>query len=987
MRSRRFGGVPYLPVVAVLAVVALLTALAFAGPMGLSPQLVPGGSVSAAPLGQQDPPVTPTPEPTQTPGSSETSVVTISADPTTIVDRTTMSEDSLGVPDNDVQVTFYVSVNPAPESTISVDYTVGSDDDDGTPDAGPEDLGVAGVENDIDWPVTGTLTFESGETLKSFQVTSSQDAKIEDFPPEVFRVSLDDPAMGAGYELGAARYIDVEMVEGVCDRTYEVCTAIIDFFYSSSIGPRLCVDITQEMVRMIDGEIDISGSDLVVLKTNDLKDLHTLTSFDASNNWLVGLPSHFFDGLYKLESAKFGGNYRDMNLPTKLKLVGRNQFVVQVPKGAPFDTRVGLAASNDDGEVEISENGIPMPEIVISGGHLESGVLEVPVLEGSVTVSITSVELLDPLAGETPEESFDERSSGLAPSIHPKKGSLVIPFTYKVTVEPDKGVLAGEPGQEYFVVHVTEGEMVDLTFSLDWPKNEFDGDPGLTFSHRNDTAIAGPYYSWDWATYGSADPGDFFFKDEEGDSVAEFFVPFGARQTTAVLSVQIRADALPEQPREHFIFEAGNPPDAGALYEVVGASDILFIINEDLCPRSEPVERALLRLFGTGGCSEYTGIDLEQFSGVLNVHVALGEDLGGLQGGSDLVGLSSLMSLSLAGDPASEDDLGLTDLTDGFLIPLESLKKLFVNLPELPVFDPEHLDKHNDLQELHIRGDSMDGMPLNLFEGMTNLHTVVLSDSDRDISLPMTLEGQRPPDRSKLCYRVEMEHSAPFDLRLRYRAIVRKEDSSNFTTVRGTFGMAAGTGASDTFCISSTARYVEVYGWETVDTVRYHGFDIVKPDGMRISQPRSDGDDAVSGRSVPATQPVVSVSADAATVAEGGTVTFTYSLSAASGQDIRVAYRISPEAEFDGAETDDPSYSIVGAGVVVFEAAETERTLVMPIGDLNRMDSANQSSFVMSLSEPEAGAGYSLDSTLSSYTVVVTGEDEDPGEQGSGHTN
>lgn len=110
-----------------------------------------------------------------------------------------------------------LSLSVPPAVPVTVTYTLGRDADAATSDAGPEDFAGG---------TTGSVEIEAGATEAAIKVVFSDDDDIEP-AREFFTITLDDPAGGAGYAVGARRRGTGAIAEGVCDRTPEVQEAIL----------------------------------------------------------------------------------------------------------------------------------------------------------------------------------------------------------------------------------------------------------------------------------------------------------------------------------------------------------------------------------------------------------------------------------------------------------------------------------------------------------------------------------------------------------------------------------------------------------------------------------------------------------------------------------------------------------------------------------------------------------------------------------------
>ena len=124
-----------------------------------------------------------------------------------------------------------LSLSVPPAVPITVTYALGRDSDAGTSDADPEDFAGG---------FAGSFEIPAGATEAAIEIVFNDDEDIEP-TREAFTLTLDDPAGGAGYTVGARRRATGEIAEGVCDRTPEVQDAIL-----VQILPEVCADVQDE---------------------------------------------------------------------------------------------------------------------------------------------------------------------------------------------------------------------------------------------------------------------------------------------------------------------------------------------------------------------------------------------------------------------------------------------------------------------------------------------------------------------------------------------------------------------------------------------------------------------------------------------------------------------------------------------------------------------------------------------------------------------
>ena len=108
-----------------------------------------------------------------------------------------------------------VRLDPPPASPIIVRYTLSADGDPATADA-----------DTADYRADGSAPVPAGTSVAEVRIAILDDDDIEP-AREAFLFTLDPPATGAGYEVGATASTQVTIAEGVCDRTPEIRDALV----------------------------------------------------------------------------------------------------------------------------------------------------------------------------------------------------------------------------------------------------------------------------------------------------------------------------------------------------------------------------------------------------------------------------------------------------------------------------------------------------------------------------------------------------------------------------------------------------------------------------------------------------------------------------------------------------------------------------------------------------------------------------------------
>ena len=232
----------------------------------------------------------------------------------------------VGAPEGGTAV-LRLEVAPAPQSPVTLGYTIGTDEDAATDDADSADY--AGDPE-------GTVRIDAGDTIAAIQLAINDDPDIEP-AREVLNVTLDTPAPDAGYLLGSPDTAQVVIEEGVCDRTLRIQEEIIGvagFGHCLEPGPEdlaaiadleLCNRIDWPLCRrkatviptLRQGDfqglsqlerLTLAGVGLTELPEGVFLDLHGLETLWLPNNRLTRLPERVFAGLSSLGSLSLADN-------------------------------------------------------------------------------------------------------------------------------------------------------------------------------------------------------------------------------------------------------------------------------------------------------------------------------------------------------------------------------------------------------------------------------------------------------------------------------------------------------------------------------------------------------------------------------------------------------------------------------------------------------------------------------------------------------
>ena len=241
--------------------------------------------------------------------------------------RVTLDSSAGSAPEGGV-VTLGLTVDPVPESAISVRYTLGTDDDPVTSDADASDYTVGGG---------GAVDIAAGASSAAIEIAINDDDEIEPVR-EVFTVTLDTPGGDAGYGLGVVATAAVTIKEGVCDRTPQVgneivqqaavgdCAQVEDRHLASIHGLDLCFPKAEwlggcaqddPINALREGDflgfsglewLNLAGNGLTALPEGVFSGLSRLASLELYVNELTALPEGVFSGLSNLEDLSLFGN-------------------------------------------------------------------------------------------------------------------------------------------------------------------------------------------------------------------------------------------------------------------------------------------------------------------------------------------------------------------------------------------------------------------------------------------------------------------------------------------------------------------------------------------------------------------------------------------------------------------------------------------------------------------------------------------------------
>ena len=254
--------------------------------------------------------------------ASGNATVTVAVGP-----RVTLDSGAGSAPEDGV-VTLGLTVDPVPESVISVRYTLGVDRDPATADADGSDYTDGGG---------GAVEVAARASSAVIEIAIDDDDEIESVR-EVFTLTLDTPGGDAGYGLGVVATAAVTIEEGVCDRTAQVgdeivrqagvghCSEVEDRHLASIQELDLCLPKYEWMecehaddliTDLREGDflglsglaaLSLGGNDLTALPEGVFSGLSNLGWLDLQGNALTELPAGVFAGLSNLWHIGLGGN-------------------------------------------------------------------------------------------------------------------------------------------------------------------------------------------------------------------------------------------------------------------------------------------------------------------------------------------------------------------------------------------------------------------------------------------------------------------------------------------------------------------------------------------------------------------------------------------------------------------------------------------------------------------------------------------------------
>lgn len=500
-------------------------------------------------------------------------------------------------PEGDIAVLSIV-VTPAPQSPISVGYSIGADADPGTEDADTLDY-----EGDA----RGTLSIAAGDSAGSIALTITDDDDIEP-AREVLLVTLDVPDPGAGYVPGSSASATVTIEEGVCDRTMQVRDEIMRLVETADCTRPASSDLRGLTELRLCGWSDCPGSPVAALREGDFLGLAGLTRLELGENQLATLPARVFSGLSSLEfldlqhnrlaelpvglfsdlsnlvSLYLGDNELESLPPAVFEgLTSLRSLIVPRNPGTPFPLTLELQRTDAEDlrapspahvgvrVVEGAPFTIRLP-LVSEGGTLsgDTAIIERG-LVGSQTLTVTRDpnSLVGTLVAAGPAPVLPDRISGVR-ILLPDPQYLFQPSAPIVSLASST---ASAP----------EGRTAVLQVEID-PPPESPVTLAYTLGTDDDDASD------------DAEPTDYV--DRSGGTVQ-----IAAGATSGAIEIDIHDDSDIEPTREVFTVSVIEPGQ-GTGYLLGYPNVATVVIEEGVCDRTPQVRDGIVQAARVGNCSE-----------------------------------------------------------------------------------------------------------------------------------------------------------------------------------------------------------------------------------------------------------------------------------------------------------------------------------------------------------------------------------------------
>ena len=342
-----------------------------------------------------------------------------------------------------------VTTTVAPETDLTINYTIGSDSDAAT---------VDGDSDDYTGSATGSVIIAAGATSGVISVVINDDSDIDNGTRETLLVTINLPEVPT-HALGARTTATVTIKEGVCDRTSEVRAGIL----TELSGISNCEDVTDADLSGITGSLDLSDEDIAAIKDGDFGGLSGLTELSLEENSLESLPADVFDDLSDLEELSLEDNSLE-TLPadvfdglTSLEELSLEDNSLEILPADVFDGLTSLEVlllednSLESLPADVFDGLASVEELSLHDNMLES-------LPADIFDGLTGLEILtlhDNELASLPAGIFDGLTSLQRLRLEDNPGSS---FTFTAEVEQTQA--------DEIRVAVAEGAPFDMTVTL-----------------------------------------------------------------------------------------------------------------------------------------------------------------------------------------------------------------------------------------------------------------------------------------------------------------------------------------------------------------------------------------------------------------------------------------------------------------------------------------------------------------------------------------
>ncbi len=630
---------------------------------------------------------------------------------------------------NSLTVSWSAPTNTGPSiSSYDVRYILTSaSDDDKADDTKWTEVMDAWTSGALEYTI-GSL---DDNTSYDIQVRAENDEGMSDWSDTVVRMT--------------------EVAPGICGRTPAVQTAILS--RTASAGVVDCALVTDALLELLSGTLDLNSQDVNTLKADDFSDLSSLQTLRLDQNSLEALPEGIFSGLSSLQILRLERNSLE-RLPEGLfsglsslqfLYLDRNSLET-LPQGI-FTGLSSLQILN------LARNSLEtLPEGIFSDlsslERLELDRNDLSTLPEGIFTGLSSLQILN-----FKDNDFNTLPNGLFSGLPSALTELNLsdnmgaPFTLTMVLERTDNTALTAAGPATVVVKVAEGAPLDMTVSLSVM--------GGTLTDENMKPISQVTIST-----GSI------------QSIPITVRKSGASQTTLALGT---APAL--------------PGSYNSIQTAVGMSLDLF--ESGICDRTQAVQTAILSeiasisdcamvtdahltgITGTLDLSDMSITELREndFSGLSNLGIlrlsrnslqtlpyGLFSGLSSLErlelGRNDLAtlsdnvfsDLSSLQALRLENNPLGElpdnvfsdlsslqtlrlDNTALTNIPRDLFIGLSSLQTLDLSMNELEMLSDDIFSELSNLSSLSLSDNSLDVLPDRVFSGLSSLETLYLDQN------------------------------------------------------------------------------------------------------------------------------------------------------------------------------------------------------------------------------------------------------------------